>query len=206
VIPVKYDDMLDRGGWDNVFCPEPDVVRLLDCPVDFYNWMEENGFRRIVPAPWLPRHGFPCILKENRSTSSGEGVHVIRTQRELDEVSVGMSSWCLRRPIAGFDEWAVHLVVNHGVVLRDIWYHIRLPSPLHIKSGVMPVNRRHHGLSGLDRVFSKLNYHGFATVNLKMVDGNPVIFEINPRIGGSLATHPADLKEMLALVPTFTIP
>jgi hypothetical protein len=39
-----------------------------------------------------------------------------------------------------------------------------------------------------------LNFQGLCCFNYKLVDGQPVIFELNPRFGGSL---PRDINRML---------
>jgi predicted ATP-grasp superfamily ATP-dependent carboligase len=48
-------------------------------------------------------------------------------------------------------------------------------------------------------IFRALKYTGFACVDFKIKDGQPKIFEINPRLGGSLVLGP-DLDPVMGAV------
>lgn len=53
-----------------------------------------------------------------------------------------------------------------------------------------------------EKIFKKLNYSGIACANFTIVNGVIKIFEINPRIGGSLVNNALYLKEFVETIIT----
>jgi len=47
------------------------------------------------------------------------------------------------------------------------------------------------------KIFTKLNYTGFACADFKLYDDNLKIFEINPRLGGTIINDRLDFVELM---------
>lgn len=84
-----------------------------------------------------------------------------------------------------------HMLVRNGIIIKQIYFKGSTRNiPNYIQRGMI---RDYTVLEVLDvstdifeKIFIKLNYTGFATPNFIIKDNRIVIFEINPRPGGSL--------------------
>jgi hypothetical protein len=84
-----------------------------------------------------------------------------------------------------------HMLVRNGIIIKQIYFKGSTRNvPNYIQCGMI---RDYTVLEVLDvstdifeKIFIKLNYTGFATPNFIIKDNRIIIFEINPRPGGSL--------------------
>jgi predicted ATP-grasp superfamily ATP-dependent carboligase len=87
-----------------------------------------------------------------------------------------------------------HFLVKNGHIIKKIYFRTYNNDPLFIKCGSITDFDILHNLDSYNdniysNIFTKLNYSGFACADFTIIDNNIIIFEINPRIGGSLFTH-----------------
>jgi len=144
---------------------------------------------------------YPCILKECRISSGGKAVHLIESDSQL-RIAIGTLTmlgirFVLQEAIRKTEEYVCHSMVKNGIHLKSIIFKVNLPNELHIKSGSMGGELTCLDVSPIYEVYRVLHYTGFACVNFKMTDTGIKIFEINPRMGGSLVENEECLKEMV---------
>jgi predicted ATP-grasp superfamily ATP-dependent carboligase len=51
-----------------------------------------------------------------------------------------------------------------------------------------------------EKIFTKLKYTGFACIDFKMINSKIKIFEINPRLGGTIVHDPEDFSTLIELI------
>lgn len=207
-IPSDYADIQHAGRhpqrFPRRFCPSAAVASLVAHPLEFSNWMNAAGFAHLVPKRMIHERTFPLVLKEDRISSGGEAVHLIADDAELDRVTDRLRyagiAWLLTEPVYGMTEFVAHQLVLAGCVVHSIVFAVQLSHPLQIKRGSMGGTvTTAVDLSPLASVYRALDYTGFACVNFKArADGSIAIFEINPRLGGSLVVDPSALADMMA--------
>lgn len=211
LILTRYDCMkvanLNPRKFPLRFCPSTSVIDLLDNHLKFSNWMNENGMGGFIPQVYHDDLEFPLILKETRSTDSGNGVHLIHDRDELGywEMRVGEAGfgWVLQKGVKGRVEYGLHGLAVKGVHLAHACLKLELPSDLHIRSGGQDGELVEIDTSPVDQVLRLLDFTGFYSASLK-IDQGMKIFEINPRIGTSLIAYlPDQFKSMIDHVRSF---
>jgi hypothetical protein len=160
------------------FAPTPALYEMLDCVASFVAFME-RGFPSMIPKRLTEPFFYPCVVKQPRSLA-GSGVRVAWRVADLPKTFA-----CVQEPIYGRDEYVEHVVVCAGAVKARVRFAVRLGGDLIIKRGLL-AGEEITADGVLDPIFKRLDYTGFACVNFKLIDGAPKIFEINPRMGGSL--------------------
>lgn len=162
------------------FGPTPTQRHLLEHYPSFLAFMEER-----FPG-WTPARVPLGEIARCERSYAGSGVF-IGNRRRAD-------AWIRLEAIRGRVELVQHVACKAGRVIAKVTGAMDAGGELVIKRGAWPYVRTTD--VDLDRVFAALDYTGFACVNLKMVGDQPKIFEINPRLGGSLVTGP-DFDEIM---------
>jgi hypothetical protein len=211
LVPIKLEDLifanLHREKFPHAICPSTEVASMLDSPTRFGQWARDNGLGDYVPA----RHQgeFPCVLKEDRHSDSSQGVHICRTQAELDEVQGLMrcrgTRYVVQAAVSAQEEFVTHSLVYQGEIVHDLTLRIDFPHELYKKDRPYEGTVVCPGLPALQEMYRRMKYTGFACANYKMPAGREVYFEINPRIGASLLlpAHNQHLREFLLAADTF---
>lgn len=181
-----------EGAGLRFLVPELDVIQRFDDKWLFYRLMCDAGFSQYVPSTWTlddPAAQFPCLLKK-RITEAGIGSRYL-AEPPADGLLEDPALYCLQQAIAGLTEYATHLLVNDGQVVRaatNMYVFRGEGGACHISSDCQrPEVRRRVGTPDIaGRVFGsimrKLRYSGFCSIDYKLdAAGNPMIFEINPR-------------------------
>lgn len=153
-----------------------------------------KGFGRRLPAEVAPdRAVFPVVFKQ-RQAAWGQGVRVLDSPTALDAVRGALADGTgfLQAYVPGDEEYAVHLLRQGGRTLFRATIHYRMAGPGLVKgTGAAPVQRTwlpstpHAPL--WDRICDAIGLtEGTACIDYRLTPEGPVLFEINPRIGGSL--------------------
>jgi biotin carboxylase len=138
-----------------------------------------RGFSALLPKQLIEPYPYPCVVKQQYSFA-GCGVQIAQS---ADDLPIAYA--CVQEPIYGGVEYVEHAVVLAGVVRARVRFRVQLAGDLVVKQGRL-VGEEVASDPFLDPVFAQLGYTGFACANFKLVDRQPKIFEINPRMGGSL--------------------
>jgi len=166
---------------------------------------------------------FPVILKRRVGYGS-IGSIVIENKNQLmcELTKRQQNEFIIQKYISDPEEYTAHLLLVNGSIRHDICYLSRNETKNYIQAGRTYNYIRLKSMPDLcefafEEIFKKVNYTGFACVDFKMIqtDGTDEtdgtngtngtnetvktvqIFEINPRIGGSLVANTSDFKEML---------
>jgi len=195
-VPLTIDALLrchasgpaEAAGWP---IPSVDCIDTCNDKLRFHRRMCANGFSRWLPA--LARPGeFPSVLKK-RIDEWGSSCHLLLEagdeQRYADLLSDPL--YFRQRYVAGEVEYAAHLLLSGGRIVDALTVEYRFGAPFHLKGtrdSPDCLRMARNGHLGLFRaMLASIGFEGLCCINYKMCDGRPLVLEVNPRFGASLA-------------------
>ncbi len=178
--------------------PQADVINLLADKGLFAAYLLEKDLGPFFPSTFfrLDDIQFPCVVKP-RNSSGGRGIDLIydraTLRRTLESKMQNGEHVIVQSWIKATDEYVTHAVLRRGTILWDATLHFgledqnvlrtsRVTAQTEITRVATPVKLR----DVLIAITHDLDLEGPVNVDFKIVDGDPIIFEINPRLGGSL--------------------
>ncbi len=177
--------------------PDWPMVELTHDKPRFNQRLHELGFGALVPRtgtglPW------PYVLKRNRD-AGGEHSHLIRGPEDEQVWATELASpgYFCQEYVEGQSEYTTHFLFDCGIH-HQVSIQFDSSQPLYLR-GVQ--TQASGGISmqvvamPCEDVFSpilaRIGFRGTCCFNYKLSRGRPLIFELNPRFGGSL---PVDLN------------
>lgn len=180
-------ELLNNGISDNL--PTLEVLEILNDKLKFHHFMTNNHLEEYCPKLYNKDSEFEIAIVKKRIGEFGEGYYVVQQNNEILH-----SNDCLvEEYIKDNKEYVTHVLAKDGQIVTLITYEYTMYKSNYIKSALIRELKTHHVLLEEENIniFSKiiklLNYSGFCCFNYKIINNIIKIFEINPRIGGSLA-------------------
>lgn len=177
--------------------PDERAIAVLSDKGAFSTYVAAHGFGDLCPRTYESgaEAVFPCVLKRT-DLNGGHGVAVVGSLLDL-EARLEQPPWegrpvILQSLAAGATEYVTHCVCRYGRVLWHCSFAYALDRPDAIRthdSGEIlgPVPTPPLMLSQIEAFLAPLSYSGPCNVDYKLSgEGNIIVFEINPRLGGSL--------------------
>ncbi len=174
--------------------------KLCHDKLDFAGRMSQAGFEDYIPGMLdlgsLGPRNFPLVVKSRRS-EFGKGTFIVQSPVDLDAhlPSLTAGEAFLQELVPGGEEFAVHILLNGGMMLFSSTIHYIMTGPNLVKGKqgkpAMRMWLRSTPFKPLwYGVLSKLGIHsGTVCIDYRLREGKPVIFEINPRVGSSLTCN-----------------
>lgn len=179
----------------------------------FARYVEAHGLAWCCPATYRSKaeFAFPCLLK-HALTNNGSNIEIVDSFAQLQSL-LAEPRWRLQRFIVqelvpGDTEYVTHCVCKDG---RILWHHsfsYAMGAQTAIRRGADPSMMSEHlaseaDLAQIEALLAPLRFNGPCNLDYKRrSDGTLCVFEINPRLGGSLM-HPAtraQLREALSCI------
>ncbi len=187
-----HDEGLAEGSaWP---IPSRECVALCNDKLVFHNRMADGGFEQWLP-PLAGSADLPSVLKK-RVDEWGVNSHLLLCaddESRLAELVVD-PDYFRQEYVTGATEYACHLLLlGGGRVACSMTVEYRFDSPEYIKgksagSGVSRVVPCRH-LKPFSAMLASIGFEGLCCVNYKLRDGRPLVMEVNPRFGASLAPY-----------------
>lgn len=189
IIACAEDEVLRRRN------PLPlarrDVIELCDDKGMWSERMRALGFERWVPGE--PASGcYPYFLKKRCDSGSRE-VHRIDgpTDEQRHAGLLASPEFIRQESVPGDVEFAAHVLHLGGRTRRALTMRYWMPGPLAIKWRDKALLQRRcsndaRHLRLFESMLNALEFEGICCINYKVIDGQPRLFEINPRIGLTL--------------------
>ena len=222
LVPTTYPQMkaiaqaygrFARQGLKVVASPDYQLVETFDDKARFVRFMQDHGLEDMVPEVYVvgSRHGveeaapitYPCIVKLGVTFGGvGSTVHMdARAPVNLAKFKPG-ESFLIQRFVPGGIEYGGHFYIESGDIKRHVYYEGSRDPGIHVQRGRMAQNayKKRDTIPEHDAfvdLFARIDYTGFACADFKVEDGVPKIFEINPRLGGTLIHDAQDLPAFL---------
>ncbi len=216
VVPMTYPQMrmiakhkgrFAQAGIKAICSDQYELVENFDDKVRFIRFMEEQDLMHLLPEVYVVQHDgqridyapvqYPCIFKLAVTFGgTGSTVH-LDPQRPLQLEQVAKNvSYIVQAFVPGNVEFGGHFYVEGGAVRKQAFYRCTRDASMLVQRGRMPNFTRLEDLdeaSELESMFGAVNYTGFACVDFKVTRDGIKIFEVNPRLGGSLMHNGPDL-------------
>jgi hypothetical protein len=196
IIPLMEEHIATLpGGFRQLTSPQ-DLIATISDNNKLHDFLAHSGFQEYLPAVF--REGeevrYPCVVKR-LDLYAGDGVRIAHDTKELvshlRDPLFRQHPYQIQELIAGELEYVTHLVCKSGEILEEYSFEYRMRGPAEIRRFRSPIDfkrsqQRDEVMLVFSRIVKSLNFTGPCNVNFKLVDGRPLVFEINPRLGGSL--------------------
>jgi len=192
----------------------PELVKLMADKLLLTKDLASSNFDQFVPKTWTnPADStFPCILKR-RDLNGGQGIRILRSvldlQEALTEFEFQGTQYFFQELVSADEEYVCHIVAMKGEILFSNYFEYGMPHPDVVRRRGGQTTFTNFG-SNLDyrvsnvfeNIIKHLNYSGPCNIDFKLINGLPKIFEINPRLGGSLmiAENLPTLTQILKII------
>lgn len=220
VIPLSLADVLALHAlrpWlahSPLPIPVPDVARLCHDKLALNQALIARGWGGLIPAlsvhewtqpPW------PFIVKA-RQGEWGMGTRLVHGPADLPDNAAALAtgSHFSQAYISSHQEFAAHLVMKDGqlqaALTVDAWFDTDTAI---LGRHQRPVRRRVVAcphLAVFEQVLASLGFEGLCCLDYREHAGQPWLFEINPRMGGSLCGHLPALLAQISPSTTRGIP
>lgn len=177
--------------------PEFNNLNILSNKKDFYLHMKHLGFAHLCPGHYEIKSSakFPSVLKRVDLRGS-DGIQVVTSNEHLSHL-MESSTWrghsvILQEFIKGKKDFVSHFICKDGKILwhTSFEYGVSDQNPIrsltnmeYLRSYIPSANI----LLQLEACLTALNYSGPCNIDYKLTEEEELkIFEINPRLGGSL--------------------
>lgn len=169
-----------------------ETVEICDNKFLFNEIMVEKGFARLIPRIGndLP---FPFLLKK-RITIGGDDSYVVTDEATKAKLShlISNEEYFCQEIVEGANECATHILFKNGKIVDSLTveYTFYNDRPINGKEGFICSNIvKCPYLDSFTAILNAIEYEGICCFDYKVVAGQPKIFEINPRFGGSLGNY-----------------
>jgi hypothetical protein len=172
----------------------------------FAGYLRRNGLAGLSPAVFRDETEaeFPCVLKSVR-LASGRGVAIVRStahvRETLEREPFKGRGHVLQALVGGTREYVTHCVCRAGEILWSSSFAYDLDEADLIRTqdnvGTMRACETDPGvLAQISRLLGPIGYTGPCNLDYKVSeDGTIAVFEINPRLGGSLMS-PENVEQL----------
>ncbi len=207
VIPLMEEHTAQRPVCYAAPVPTPEALDILWDKGHFADYVRERGLLHLCPATYssIEEAKFPCVIKRTQ-LNGGTGVEVaasLEQARRLLENEPFAGHRCVVQAMVPFEvEYTVHCVCMKGRIVWHTTYAFDFQEQQIRKVGSHHTIRR-ATISGcflvdLEALLLPLEYSGPCNVDCTVgADGRLVVFEINPRMGGSLM-RPENIDDLAA--------
>jgi carbamoylphosphate synthase large subunit len=183
----SHRELLGRS----VLVPDDDTVRICDDKLHFAKHLLASGLGHVVP-PLGPDLQYPYVLKA-RVGEFGVGTTIVENEEQATAMAVDLASEShfVQASVPGTEEFTTHFVADRGQLRLARTLQFSFDTTLFVKGRGQPARRRvevdHSRFDSLlARIVASVGYSGIGCLNYKLVDGVPRVFELNPRVGGSM--------------------
>jgi hypothetical protein len=135
------------------------------------------------------------MIEKDAVNYAGRGISIIKALK-MRKINTVVSEY-----INHNEYYSGHFLIYKGEILKNIFFKGSNDDPNLIRKGpitsyqVVESNDMQADMSVFEKLFKDLNYSGFACPEFTIVDKKIVMFEINPRPGGSLIANEKYCKE-----------
>jgi predicted ATP-grasp superfamily ATP-dependent carboligase len=189
ILPICQSDYFYKNS---IFKNTKETIELLDNKSKFGKYMLQH-FPESVPTIYYyqfldetyvrPSESKKLIQKPNTGCG-GSGITIV------DHIDISLKNHIISKYIEHKTYYAGHFLVNQGTIYEKIYFCSSHPYDNGIKTGriinytVLPELLLDDSI--FNKLFANLSYSGFADCDFTIVNDKIIIFEINPRPGGSL--------------------
>jgi hypothetical protein len=180
-----------------------DIVQLLLDKRRFFEFMIKNSLEAYIPKyyPTIDEIHYPCVIK-HISGANGESVRIVYSKEELGTVD---KDEVVNEYILGDTEYAMNLFYKDGTIIEEVTYKKTYSENFYVlnsdtKYKMVDTKIINPYLSEFTKIIDTMFAHGgelFCCIDYKIENNTPKIFEINVRLGYTLARNGDDFKKIM---------
>lgn len=199
---LKHKDLLEKNSLMFIVNTKETLKNFVD-KQRFYDIMLEHDMSMFVPRYYTKKDDieFPCTVKI-KSGGAGRGVFLAYNKKDLLDINDNM---IISEYLSSDTEYATSIFYKDGKILKDITFSKKSKKEVYIlqqesKKNILIQREETRFLDifkNIIEIFSPKDEYCQCSINYKIDNGVPKIFEINPRIGYTLAGSCDDFKEMI---------
>lgn len=211
VIPLMEPHIRALGPGGPALCPPPEVLELLSDKL-LFDLHAHRSLGKEMAAHYAAADEvrYPCVVK-CAGLNGGQGVTIAQTAEDL-AAAMAQPAWrgmakTIQAHVPGRREDVTHAVCRDGAVLWHATYRYEMPPGMAIRGPGTHLSLRRRKTSRkvlgfIRRLASDLLYDGPLNLDYRLADGRLQVFEVNPRLGGSLMMpeHLDDLAGALGAI------
>lgn len=213
IIPLVEEYIRNCPGQYKSLTPDRLAVETLCNKALFALYVQREKLGYLSPVYYndIKEVIFPCVLKR-ADLFSGIGIEIAESFPHLQSL-LENEMWrnkdvVLQSVVLGTTEYVTHCVCVDGRIIWNCSFAYEMSKPDEIRKGadgtkIRPYTAPEHVLAQIAKFLSPLRFTGPCNVNYKFCEkGEIVVFEINPRFGGSLMmpNNIAFLREALCCI------
>lgn len=193
IIPLLESHMqeLCNANIKNVVMANFDIIYKFSNKKLFTDYVRENDLESYVPLTYQNFDQIPSdslLIVKPFCNSNGYGME-IKNRITKNEFRRNI----IQKYIENIEEYVSHIVAIDGKIIHCITYNYIFDKDIHIK--VYPVNTNNtkkveiskYYIDIMEKFLSKCSYNGMCNIDFVITkEGDIKIFEINPRLGGSM--------------------
>lgn len=196
VIPLMESHIAERPTHYAALVPTMRALDIFSDKARFSNYVESHGLAAFCPTTYgsIEDTTFPCVIKRT-NLNAGQGVEIaasVEQARTLGsrEPFVG-HPYVVQAMVPCTVQYVVHCVCSEGRIIWHVVYAYDLGEHQILRANYLYALRRatisEPLLREVEAFLAPLAYSGPCSVDCTWRDdGRLVVFEINPRLGGSL--------------------
>ena len=195
IVPLTIEDSLYLNKIRHLInnnpipIPSKESILLCDNKYLFSKKLIEGGFKNFIPII-NDRLEYPYIFKK-KTDEWGRSTHVIKDieDEKKHEDILKSSKYFKQQLILGHREYATHIIIKNRKIIKTLNIEYLFESEMPIKGKDIPIYKKTSHCPYIEifkSILIYINYEGLCCFNYKVINGRPLIMEINPRFGGSL--------------------
>lgn len=198
LIPLNMSDMRAVNKFPHLIrdklipIPSLEAIDICDDKYLFNKTLVDKGFKEMLPKIGndLP---IPFFLKK-RTGWGGNYCHLISDAEEKEEYKdlINNPDYFCQEMVKGRNEYATHILFkDHKIVTSlTIKYIFFNESSINGKDKFVSTSLfKCTYLDTFSAILEAIGFEGLCCFDYKVVEGKPYVFEINPRLGGSLSVY-----------------
>jgi carbamoylphosphate synthase large subunit len=181
--------------------PSTEVMDICEDKKKFYDFMVSNRFDKYIPQ--ISDSLSPPYILKKKLDEFGKNSFIIKDNFEEQKYQNQLEDkeYFKQEYISGKDEFTTHFIFDNGEFKYIHTLKFTFKVNHYVKGAQLPpfknaviTKSQNEFIEVFKEILTALNYRGVGCFDYKLFDGIPKIFEINPRVGGSL---PLDVNRFL---------
>ncbi|HLY05861.1 MAG TPA: ATP-grasp domain-containing protein [Rhizomicrobium sp.] len=196
VVPFLEDDYVPlwarpAGSRRNFLIPDRAAAAIAGDKLATVSFFSARGYGCHFPEIYESAAGYPFVYKKRTGGFGGQVEIIFSAAQQQAFESRNDRSCCFKqRYVEGTREYTAHFVALRGEVVFSKCYWFDFGDRYFVKGSGSAHSATGESATPVPIMFpdmlKKLGYTGTCCFNYKIEAGQPLIFEINPRFGGSL--------------------
>jgi carbamoylphosphate synthase large subunit len=196
LIPLSVENNINYPKGCLTLVSSPETINVFNNKELFYELLSSNGLEEYFPKTiniTSDTPEFPFIMKR-LDLYGGVGIALIWDQQRyewaLNNHRFKGQRYIVQEYIEGEVEYVTQVMCKDGDILWNATFESAVPQDGKVTMGAFKnpklVNMNLEVIKVFRKIFKLANYSGPANVNFKIRNDKPVIFESNPRFGGTM--------------------